>query len=88
MRPHLLIAVSVMATLAMIGYNAEDTEMAQSRTFALLGVNRSTYEDIMARLKALGPMYVHDFTYHSREHGTVIVMGEVGLVVDPKGDRR
>lgn len=52
----------------------------------LLEVSTSTHDDIRNRIKALGPIYTADFFRESREHGLIILLGEVGLVVErPRG---
>ncbi|UQS95143.1 hypothetical protein Pam3_72 [Pseudanabaena phage Pam3] len=52
----------------------------------LLEVSASTHQDIRNRIAALGPIYTADFFRESREHGLIIVFGEVGLVVErPRG---
>lgn len=50
----------------------------------LLKVNKSTHEDIEQRITRLGPIYTADFFINSMEHGLIINLGEVGLVIDPK----
>lgn len=46
----------------------------------LLKVNKASLQDIKARIEALGPIYIRDFIFFDRTHGTVIKFGEVGLV--------
>lgn len=53
----------------------------------LLKINKSSHEDIESRIVSLGPIYARDFLLNTMEHGTIIVFGEVGLVIDPKDQR-
>lgn len=50
----------------------------------LLKVNKSSHEDIESRITAMGPIYTADFFIYTQEHGLIIKLGEVGLVIDPK----
>ena len=51
-------------------------------TMVLLKVNKASLQDIKSRIEALGPIYIRDFIFFDRTHGTVIKFGEVGLVED------
>lgn len=53
----------------------------------LLKISKSSHEDIESRIVALGPIYVRDFLINSMEHGTIIALGEVGLVIEPERKR-
>lgn len=50
----------------------------------LLKVSAASHEDIRERIAALGPIYTRDFFRTDREHGLVIVLGEVGLVKEER----
>lgn len=55
----------------------------EAMTMVLLKVNKASIQDIKARIEALGPIYIRDFIFFHRTHGTVISFhGEVGLVED------
>lgn len=53
----------------------------------LLEVAALTHADIRARIEALGPIYTADFFRTDRQHGLILVFGEVGLVVERERTR-
>lgn len=51
-------------------------------SIVLMEVAPATHNDILTRIERLGPIYRRDFLTYRRDVGTVIVFGEVGLVVE------
>jgi hypothetical protein len=51
-------------------------------SIVLLGVAPATHNDILTRIEKLGPIYRRDFLTYRRDVGTIIVFGEVGLVIE------
>lgn len=53
----------------------------------LLQVSKATHDDIRERIAVHGPIYTRDFFRESREHGLILALGEVGLVVEGERTR-
>jgi hypothetical protein len=53
-----------------------------SGAIVLFKIEPTSHADIYARLQELGPEYIRDYVTWHRQHGPVIVFGEVGLVAD------
>lgn len=51
-------------------------------TIVLFKIEPTSHADIYARLQELGPEYIRDYVTWHRQHGQVIVFGEVGLIAD------
>jgi hypothetical protein len=58
--------------------------MTHTHTYALLEVSQATHDDILARLERVGPDYIREYVHESPFDGKVIVLGDVGLVVEKK----